>query len=319
MLILKADGTTEPFEIEKLIFALTRAGAKRSVAEEIANHITDKCHDSGGKEQIIKTDYIYHLAFKQLKNISRNSALKFSIKRAMLELGPSGFPFEEFIAEVWRAKGYTAITGQMVYGSCVSHEVDVIAWKENELVMVEAKYHSDGGARTDLKTALYVKARYDDIRTQTFTLKSFDLSKVVGVSLDDMHTFEKGSQRDSNGELRDGKKVVPMAEMPQKLTEGWLITNTHFSDTAVTYANCNNLKLMSYDHPEGGSLQELIIQHKLYPITVLTTLNTAQKKELMLKNVILCKTLHSSQKAMEEIGFSKEKIYEVLEEVSALM
>ncbi len=319
MLIRKADGTTEPFEIEKLIFALTHAGAKRSVAEEIANHITDKCHDSAGKEQIIKTDYIYQLAFKQLKNISRNSALKFSIKRAMLELGPSGFPFEEFIAEVWRAKGYTAITGQMIYGSCVSHEVDVIAWRENELVMVEAKYHSDGGARTDLKTALYVKARYDDIRTQTFTLKSFDISKVVDTAIDDMHTFEKSAQREHTGELRNADAIIPTIDIPQKLTEGWLITNTHFSDTAITYANCNNLKLMSYDYPEGGSLQELIIQYKLYPITVLTTLNTAEKKELMLKNVILCKTLHSSTHIMEGLGFSKEKVFAVLEEVSALM
>ncbi len=313
MQILKADGTTEPFDSKKLIFALTHAGAKYPVAREIADQIEEKCFHSGDSNAI-KTDYIYKMAFKQLKNISRNSALKFSLKRAMLELGPSGFPFEEFVAEVWRAKGYTAITGQIVYGGCVSHEVDVIAWKDDELVMIEAKYHSDGGSRTDLKTALYVKARYDDIRQQTFSMKSFDLSKVVDESLLDMHTFERGSQN-----VTGSKPMPAIPEVPQKLTEGWLITNTHFSDTAITYASCNGLRLLSYDYPEGNSLQDEIIKYKLYPLTCLTTLTTSDKRELMLKNITLCKTLHTKNEIMVEMGFSKEKIHAVLAEISSLM
>lgn len=305
MQIKKSDGSVEPFDPQKLTAALRRAGAETHVAEEITEHVMTVCKESHGSEAV-KTEFIYHLAFRQLKNISRGAALKFSLKRALLELGPSGFPFEEFIAEIWRRRGYTAVTGQIVYGTCVSHEVDVIAWKPDELVMVEAKYHSDSGSRTDLKTALYVKARYDDLRQQDFTLKSFDLTTVGDKALTDMHLFEKGSQH-------------LQTEMPQKITEGWLITNTHFSDTAITYGSCNNLKMMSFDYPEGGSLQELVIEHALYPVTCLTTLNSADKKKLIAENIILCKTLYEKSESLKELGFDKEKIFQILEEVSSLM
>lgn len=308
MQIKKADGTIEVFDEKKLTRALTKAGASFMVAKEIADHIVDKCSQPG-HEQIVKSQLIYRLAFKQLKNISRKSALKFSLKKAMLELGPSGFPFEEFVAEMWRAQGYTAITGQIVFGVCVAHEVDVIAWKEDELVMIEAKYHSDSGSRTDLKTSLYVKARYDDIREQTFSTSSFNLATVVDSSLKNMHLFEKDAQH------LDPKTI----RMPKKLTEGWLITNTHFSDTAMNYAQCNGLKIMSYDCPEGGSLQDIVMQYKLFPITCLTVLSTSEKKFLIDKNIILCKTLHEKRHVLQEMGFPKERIFEILEEVSSLL
>ncbi len=308
MQIKKSDGTIENFDEKKLIHALVKAGAKYLVAKEISDYILDKC-DQAGHGELVKSEYIYHLAFKQLKNISRRSALKFSLKKAMLELGPSGFPFEEFVAEMWRAQGYTAITGQMVFGTCVAHEVDVIAWKENELVMIEAKYHSDNGSRTDLKTVLYVKARYEDIAKQTFTTESFDLKNLVSKSLTDMHTFEQGAQH----------TPIEQIKIPQKLTEGWLVTNTHFSDTAITYATCNDLKLMSYDYPDTGSLQDVVMEYKLFPITCLTTLTSSEKKQLIDKNIVLCKTLHARSGELEEFGFSKEKIFTILEEVGSLL
>lgn len=308
MQIKKADGTIENFDEKKLIHALTKAGAKYLVAKEISDYVVDKCEQSG-HNQTVKSEHIYHLAFKQLKNISRKSALRFSLKKAMLELGPSGFPFEEFVAEMWRARGYTAITGQMVFGTCVPHEVDVIAWKDSELVMIEAKYHSDSGSRTDLKTVLYVKARYEDIQKQIFTTHSFDTKTVATKSLIDMHTFEKSAQN----------VPIDQIEMSTHLTEGWLITNTHFSDTAITYATCNNLKIMSYDYPDGGSLQDIVMEHKLFPITCLTTLTVSEKKILIDKNIVLCKTLHQRSGELEEFGFSKEKIFSILEEVGSLL
>ncbi len=313
MQIKKLDGTLEDFDIKKLEKALLRAGATRNVAGEIASHIEAVAKENQ-KGEDITTEFVYKLAFKQLKNISRAAALKFSLKRAILEIGPSGFPFEEFVAEIWRHQGYTAITGQIVYGSCVSHEVDVIAWKPGELVMVEAKYHSDAASRTDLKTALYVKARYDDIKQQSFSLKSFDLSSIDKKALEDMHAFEREAQH-----IEDTPHVIP-GDMAQHLTEGWLITNTHFSDTAITYAKCNDLKLMSFEYPEMDSLQDKIFEYKLYPITCLTTLTSGEKKELLSRyNIVLCQTLYKRSDELKDMGFSKEKIFEILEEVGSLM
>ncbi len=291
MQIRKANGTIEEFDEKKLIKAISQTGAKIDVAYDICKYVKDKCAESYKDNQPIRTDYIYRLAFKHLKNVSKASALKFSLKRSMLEIGPSGFPFEKFIAHIWQHEGYNAITGQMVYGGCVSHEVDVVAWKKDELIMVEAKYHSDAGSRTDLKNALYVKARYDDISQNHFSISSFD-PKVT-------HSMPD--------------------EMSPTLTEGWLITNTYFSDTAITYANCNNLKLMSFDYPDGASLQDKIIEYSLYPITCLTTINHEEKKKLIERDIILCQTLHNSRHALSEIGIETDRIYLILEEVSTLL
>ncbi len=291
MQIRKANGTIEQFDEKKLIKALSQTGAKIDTARDISNYVKDKCYQSYKDNQPIKTDYIYRLAFKHLKNISKASALKFSLKRSMLEIGPSGFPFEKFIADIWRHEGYNAITGQMVYGKCVSHEVDVVAWRNDELVMVEAKYHSDAGSRTDLKNALYVKARYDDLRQNTFSIESLDTKATKGLD----------------------------SAMSKTLTEGWLITNTYFSDTAIIYANCNNLKLMSFDYPLDGSLQDKIIGYSLYPITILTTLTKEEKVRLIEKDIILCKTLHSQNHVLKELGVDKDRIYDILEEISTLL
>ncbi len=291
MQIRKANGTIEDFDEKKLVKAIVQSGANIEVAHDICKYVKDKCYENYKDGQSIRTDYIYRLAFKHLKNISKASALKFSLKRSMLEIGPSGFPFEKFIAHIWQHDGYSAITGQMVYGKCVSHEVDVVAWREDELVMIEAKFHSDAGSRTDLKNALYVKARYDDIDGNEYNINSFDEKCTRGLS----------------------------TKMSKKLTEGWLITNTYFSDTAITYANCNNLKLMSFDYPEGASLRDKIIEYSLYPVTLLTTLTKEEKNKLIQKDVILCKTLHSQSHILDEIGIEKDRAYVILEEVSTLL
>ncbi len=290
MQIRKANGNIEEFNEKKLINAIVKTGAHIDVAIEICEYVKNKCNENY-KDQPIKTEYIYHLAFKHLKNISKASALKYSLKRSMLEIGPSGFPFEKFIAEIWRHEGYDAITGQMIMGQCVSHEVDVVAWNQDKLIMVEAKYHSDAGSRTDLKNALYVKARYDDIENTTFCIESFDIKD----------------------------ESVNVKKVPEKLSEGWLITNTYFSETAITYAKCNDLKLMSFDYPEDGSLQDKIIEYSLYPITILTTLSKEEKKKLIEKNIILCQTLRNRSYILEEIGVNKDRTYSILEEIGSVL
>ncbi len=290
MQIRKANGNIEDFDEKKLINAIVKTGTKIDVAIEISEYVKNKIQDNY-KDEPVKTEYIYHLAFKHLKNISKASALKYSLKRSMLEIGPSGFPFEKFIAEIWRHEGYDTLTGQMVLGKCVPHEVDVIAWNKNKLVMIEAKYHSDAGSRTDLKNALYVKARYEDIEKTNFSIRSF---------------------------VADEDEIMNK-DMPDTLSEGWLITNTYFSDTAIKYAECNDLKLMSFDYPEDGSLQDKIIEYSLYPITILTTLSKEEKRRLIEKGIILCQTLRNRSHELEEIGIPKEKVYIILEEIGSVL
>jgi len=157
LLITKADGETEAFDAEKLLQSLRRAGAEPTAAEQIRAHIEKELYSG------ITTQEIYRHAFAYLRDERRAVAARYSLKRAVLEFGPSGFPFEAYVAELFRAEGYTAKIDQIVQGVCVEHEVDVILEKNKVTTYIEAKFHNAVGFKTDLKTTLYVKARLDDI------------------------------------------------------------------------------------------------------------------------------------------------------------
>lgn len=158
ILVKKADGTEEQFIPEKLLVSLRRAGATDSTAAEILRQV-EQSLQSG-----MTTSEIYKSAFKQLRDRSRGAAVRYSMKRALLELGPSGFPFEEFVAEIYRAQGLAVTTNTILAGACVEHEIDVLIEGGKKRTVIEAKFHNALGFKTDLKVALYVAARIEDVR-----------------------------------------------------------------------------------------------------------------------------------------------------------
>ena len=158
ILITKADGTQEEFAREKLIHSLRKAGAEGGTLDAIVTHIEAEL------KPLISTSEIYRHAFDLLRKEPKGVAARYSLKRAILELGPSGFPFEAYLAELFRAQGKEAVIDQIVKGVCVEHEVDVIFTDGKTKTYVEAKFHNAAGFKTDLKVVLYVKARIDDIQ-----------------------------------------------------------------------------------------------------------------------------------------------------------
>lgn len=156
--VAKADGELEPFAPEKLRASLVRAGAEADVSASIEGDIAKELYDG------ISTHEIYRRAFAHLRDHRRATAARYSLKRAILEFGPSGFPFEAYLSELFRREGWEADVDKIVKGGCVEHEVDVVAHKGAESLYVEAKFHNAAGFKTDLKVVLYVKARIDDIR-----------------------------------------------------------------------------------------------------------------------------------------------------------
>jgi hypothetical protein len=270
--VVKANGDKELFDVTKLERSLKHAGASSKSVEDIIKKITESLPDE------ITTHEIYKHAFELLGNIEKPTALKYSLKRAIMELGPSGFPFEDFVAEIFRAKGFEAVTGKIVKGFCVEHEIDVVAWNDKKLVMVEAKFHNVPGIKSDLKTVLYVKARFDDLHKMTFNY---------------------GKERN--------------------LDEAWLVTNTKFSSTAIEYGSCQGgLMMIGWNYPPTGNLHDMILEAKLHPLTCLTTLNGREKKFLLDKGVVLCKTLTENPDLLSDIGLSSEKSKEVMDEINYL-
>ena len=123
-LITKADGEQESFDPAKLERSLALAGASTTMRAKILAHIVHELRPN------MMTEDIYRHAFEILRREeSIPVAARYSIKRAVFALGPSGFPFEQFLAEILRAHGWKTQTGAALMGRCAPHEVDVYAEK----------------------------------------------------------------------------------------------------------------------------------------------------------------------------------------------
>lgn len=156
--VIKASGREEVFDSGKLINSLVRSGAPEDVAAEIAKRVEAQVAPS------TRTRHIYRLARRMLRKYNHVSGMRYSIKKAISSLGPSGYPFEKYFAKILAAYGYAVELNRTIEGFCVSHEVDVLASKDREQCVIECKYHTEGGKATDVKTAMYVHSRVEDIK-----------------------------------------------------------------------------------------------------------------------------------------------------------
>ncbi|HPG11980.1 MAG TPA: ATP cone domain-containing protein [Chitinophagaceae bacterium] len=155
--IVKADGTVVPFNAQKIRQSLVRSGATSETIDQVIRNVESRLY------QNISTKKLYKIVFSELRKKHPPSAGKYHLKRAIMELGPTGFPFEKYISEVFKAEGYKTQTGKIIMGNCVKHEVDVIAENDAELSMMECKFHGEPGTVCDVKHTLYVSARFQDI------------------------------------------------------------------------------------------------------------------------------------------------------------
>ena len=271
--IKKYSGDLVDFDLEKLKNSLKRTKASEDLIQKIVFAIQNKLYDG------ISTKEIYQMAYKMLnKRISKSSASRYKLKKAILELGPTGFPFEKFIAAILREDGFRTEIGVFVKGYCVTHEVDVVAKNEREHLMVECKYHNQQGRVNDVKIPLYIQSRFLDI--------------------------------DKQCKIQEGDNF--------KFHQRWIVTNTRFSTEAIKYGECAGLKLMSWDYPENNSLSDQINKHGLFPITSLVTLSKKDKERLLEMEFVLCKDICNNPAILTEAGIDRKKHKKILENAHEL-
>jgi hypothetical protein len=226
----------------------------------------------------ISTAEIYSDAYDMLREHSHCHAGRYKLKQALMELGSSGFPFEKYVGELMRAEGFTIELDIILPGKCVRHELDVVARKENLARFVECKYHSQRGQKTDVKVSLYVHSRFRD--------------------------------------LEDNLQHKRPQNHPH--FEGWLVTNTRFSDDAVAYGRCAGLHLVSWDYPGAGSLKDMIEKTGLYPITCLANLSEGEKNSLAEKGVLLCRDVEQRVPDLLRLGISDARTREIVDEANKI-
>lgn len=156
--ITKADGSTEYFKVEKLRRSLRRAGASAEQINTIVSDVNKTLYDG------IQTQEIYRHAFSLLKDVQTPAAARYSLRRALFSLGPTGFPFETFLGRLFATEGYTTKTGVNILGKCAPHEIDIAAYKDDHSFVGEAKFHSRPGIKSDLQVAMYSYARLMDLK-----------------------------------------------------------------------------------------------------------------------------------------------------------
>ncbi|NQU87463.1 MAG: restriction endonuclease [Mariniphaga sp.] len=156
--VVKRDGERVLFNPEKLKQALQSAGAGPDEQKIITERVTQKLYDG------IPTGKIYKMAFDLLKRESFKMAARYKLKKAIMELGPTGFPFEKFVGKILESMEYTVETGVIIQGKCVQHEVDVVARKPGEMLMIECKFHSDYQKNSSVQVPLYIQSRFLDVK-----------------------------------------------------------------------------------------------------------------------------------------------------------
>jgi len=274
--VKKASGDLEPFSEEKVVRSLERTGINKVIIDRTLTHIKKELYDG------ISTQKIYSHIFELLRKEKPIYSARYSLKRAIMELGPTGYPFEKFIGALLKHNGYQVETGVNISGRCVTHEIDVIAQKENKHFMIECKFHNQQGIRSDVKVALYVKARFDDV--------------------------------EAVWEEKSGHQT--------KFHQAWLVTNTKFSSDAIQYGECMGMRLIGWSYPPSGSLQDLIEKSGLHPITYLTSLSRGQKEILLSSDIVLCQDILSAdQTFLSSLSLSSEqriKLFEEIKEVCGL-
>ena len=272
MKIVKHSGLIVDFNPDKLKNSLTKSGASASVIDDIMKKIQNEIYEG------ISTKKIYKMAFALLKKKANSHAARYNLREAIRLLGPAGFFFEKYTARLFASEGYATLMNMILFGKCVSHELDVLVKKNDVISMIECKFHMGRERASDVKVPMYILSRFND--------------------------------------LKDRKH--PVFTEKDMISKCWIVTNNRFTSDAIDFAKCSGLNLLSWDYPANDNLKTKNDSNGLYPVTCLTTLTLAEKDKLLILDVILVKEIINNSDCLEKIGLSSNRKKNVLREASEL-
>jgi len=247
--IINLRGEKEPFSPKKVFESARRAGASKELARRIT-HVIEQEACPG-----MRTSDIFKRIKEMLSQEDLKTAFKFNLKQAMRKLGPTGFPFEKYIGNIFSDLGYKVKNNQHLKGKCIQdYEIDVVAQNNKKAYIGECKYHSLGGEKVDLDIALANSARFMDIKANpSLKIKGIDLK---------------------------GKELKSI-----------LITNTKFTTQAIAYSKCQGIELLGWRTPPQKGLESIIQDKNLYPITILPSFTRYFFKPFVDNKLMLAKDL----------------------------
>jgi hypothetical protein len=271
--IKKASGKIEDYEVGKLKKSIRNVGLSEQEAVEIIEEFEDRKRKNG-----ISTRQLHYETFQLIRKRSNASAARYNIKKAVSELGPTGYPFERFFGAILSQLGYRTEVGILLAGNCLTHEVDVLADKGNDRIMVECKFRNRDFHKIDVKIALYIQARFQDLSKKWRHQEGVPENHIACIATN----------------ARFSEDAIKYGDCMKMLLVSW--------DYPKTKQNLKNL----------------IDDTGMYPLTCLTTLTKAEKQALLNKEFVLVKELLNNDKAFEHLQITNRKFSKVKKEIQAL-
>ncbi|QEL02548.1 restriction endonuclease [Olivibacter sp. LS-1] len=272
MKVRKYSGELVDFDLQRLKGSLTKSGASNETVELVWEKMNKTIFDG------MSTKQLYRLAFQLLKQQRNSLAARYSLKKALRDLGPTGYLFEKWVARLFEHTNHHTLTSLILEGNAVSHEVDVIAQKDNDLSLIECKFRNTVDAKVSVTNPMYFLSRFVDLSDKEFNF------------------FDR----------------------PIKFTQAWLVTNAYLTKDAIEFANYYKLNLLSWDYPNGLSIKNRVDSAGLYPLTCLTSINTQEKDKLLSLNYMLVKDILDEPRILEHLNtttYRRKKIYQEANEL----
>lgn len=133
-----------------------RMRASLEQARIVADKVEAEAYDG------IPTKKILQMIFNFMKEYRPAIRHAIDLREAISLLNPMP-EFERFVQLLLKEHGYDVIPNIMVMGRCIEHEVDAIAKKDDETIMVEVKHHYQHHTYTSLDVFLEAWATFEDL------------------------------------------------------------------------------------------------------------------------------------------------------------
>ncbi|MCY4778942.1 ATP cone domain-containing protein [Sphingobacterium sp. UT-1RO-CII-1] len=273
MRVKKYSGELVPFNSNALKHSLHRSGATEQIVEKVYKDVEAELYDG------ITTRELYESAFRLLCQHRESYAARYSLKKALRDLGPEGFYFEQWVGRLFANEGYQTITGQTVQGHAVSHEIDVVAVQGKEMIAIECKFRNDIEAKISVTTPMYFMSRANDVKRKK-------------------HLF---------------------FNKEREFSEGLLVTNAYLTSDSVRFGEYYNLNMLSWDYPAETSLKLRVDDNGLYPITCLTNLTEENKKILLKNQCIAVKDLIDRPSFLKKLQITEKQHQSIMQEAQELV
>jgi hypothetical protein len=227
MRVIKRSGESEEFDPRKTVSAMVRSGASHEEVKGIMEALEPQLYDG------ITTEEIYSIVRRMLQG---RKAARYSLKKGILRLGPEGENFETYVSRLFQVEGFETRTRQFLNGRCIKHEVDVLMTRGEEKVMVECKFHNYLGIKCTIQIALYVSARFLDVKegnkidrpilatNPRFSQDALQYGKCVGLELLGWNSPE------GNGieELAERHRLFPVTILNMRKGDQDVLLDNHF-------------------------------------------------------------------------------------------